>query len=32
MDTEGSLPCSQQPSSGPYPDPEKNSLHLTLFL
>jgi hypothetical protein len=25
MEPEGSLPCSQEPSIGPYPDPDKSS-------
>jgi hypothetical protein len=25
MEPEGSLPCSQKPSTGPYPDPDKSS-------
>jgi hypothetical protein len=32
METEGSLPCSQQRSTGPCPEPDEYSLHLTLFL
>jgi hypothetical protein len=25
METEGSLPCSQKPSTGPYPEPDESS-------
>jgi len=25
MEHEGSLPCSQKPSSGPYPEPDESS-------
>jgi len=32
MDPEGSLPCSQEPATGPYPKPDGSSPHLsTLF-
>jgi hypothetical protein len=32
MEPEGSLPCSQQPTTGPYPHPDTHSEHLhTLF-
>jgi len=32
MEPESSLPCSQEPATGPYPDPDASSLHLpTLF-
>jgi hypothetical protein len=27
MEAEGSLPCSQERSSGPYPDPDQSSSH-----
>jgi len=32
MESEVSLPCSQDPDTGPYPEPVKSSAHLsTLF-
>jgi hypothetical protein len=32
MEPESSLPCSQQPANGPYPEPDESSSHLlTLF-
>jgi hypothetical protein len=32
MEPEGSLPCSQKPATGPYPEPaESSSPHRSLF-
>jgi len=32
MEPEGSLPCQQQPETGPYPEPDASSPHLpTIF-
>jgi len=27
MESEGSLSCSQEPASGPYPEPDESSSH-----
>jgi hypothetical protein len=27
MEPEGSLPCSQKPSTGPYPEPDQSNLY-----
>jgi hypothetical protein len=33
MEPEGSLPCSQDPSTGPYPEPDQyNPYHIFLSL
>jgi hypothetical protein len=33
MESEGSLPCSQEPATGPYPEPDESNLQSrTLFL
>jgi hypothetical protein len=29
MEPEGSLPCSQQPTAGPYPEPDESTTHLS---
>jgi hypothetical protein len=29
MEPDGSLPCSQQPATGPYPEPDASTPHLT---
>jgi len=29
MEPEGSLPCSQEPNIGPYPEPDASNTHLT---
>jgi hypothetical protein len=31
MESEGSLPCSQQPATGPYSDPDPSSLHISPY-
>jgi hypothetical protein len=31
MEPEGSLPCSQKPATGPYPDPDESSLQLHIL-
>jgi hypothetical protein len=31
MELEGSLPCSQEPSIGPYPKPDQSSLYHTIL-
>jgi hypothetical protein len=32
MEPEGSLPSSQEPSTGPYPEPDRSNPHLRLGL
>jgi len=32
MESEGSLPCSQEPAIGPYPNPDEFSTHLPTLL
>jgi hypothetical protein len=31
MELMGSLPCSQDPTTDPYPEPEESSPHLTYY-
>jgi len=31
MKAEGSLPCSQQPATGPYPEPDTTKPHLPIL-
>jgi len=32
MECEGSLLCSQQPATSPYPEPDESNSHLTTLL
>jgi hypothetical protein len=31
MEFEGSFPCSQEPSTGPYPEPDRSNIHFLLL-
>jgi hypothetical protein len=31
MDSEGLLPCSQEPATDPYPEPDEFSPHVSIF-